>query len=66
MKLFYDVRNKNRKLVAKLYPDTGLVISVHKKQIQTVELAVGKKTIIERDGVETQITRISETEYIIV
>ena len=66
MTIFYDVRNKNGKLVAKLYPDTGLVISVQRKIIQTVELAVGKKATVERDGIVTQITRISETEYIIV
>ena len=64
-KVFFDVRNKDGKLVAKALLDEGLFLCLYKRQLTTIELPIGGKIIIERDGVETQITRISATEYII-
>ena len=64
-KVFFDVRNKDGKLVAKALLDEGLFLCLYKRQLTTIELPIGGKITIERDGVETQITRISATEYII-
>lgn len=45
---------------------TGLVETKYKKQTTKVKLAVGNEISITRDGTETIIKRISDTDYEVI
>lgn len=57
-----DIRDCKGRLVCKVEPRNGNVETVYKRQVTKTTLAVGAKFVIERDGVQTTVTRKSNSE----
>ena len=58
-----DVRDCDGHLVCRLEVKSGFIVSAYKRQKTTTTLPVGGSITIEREGIRTTITRLSESSF---
>ena len=58
-----DVRDCGGHLVCRLEAKSGFIVSAYKRQKTMTTLPVGGSITIEREGIRTTITRLSESSF---
>ena len=58
-----EVRDINNSKICKIEEKSGMIYVVYKRQMNKVELSVGKPYTIERNGCRTVVTRKKGNRY---